>query len=250
MSECAKLPGAVLLLSLARVCAAQSELEHVPPDPPQTQVHDMPYSDMADMMGMDDRAPFGLFSLDQLEWLDDERFAGQIDAWYGGDIDKLWLKAEAARDSGETHDASAELLWDHVIGRWWNLQTGLRQDLGAHSRTWVAFGIQGLAPGFVHVEATAYLGEGGHTAARFVAEYDLLLTQRWVLQPELELELLGSDDAMRGISAGLSDLGLGLRLRYEFRREFAPYAGITWAARADGEDADELRLLAGLRLWF
>ena len=153
-----------------------------------------------------------------------------------------------------------EALWDRIATAWWSTRLGLRQDLGeGSSRSWLAFGVAGLAPGFVELEAMAYVSDGGDTALRLSTEYDLLLTQRLVLQPQLELNAYGHDDPERLIGAGLSDLELGLRLRYEIRREFAPYVGVSWAkkfgetadmVRAAGEEVDEVSLVAGVRLWF
>ncbi|MGH8262827.1 MAG: copper resistance protein B, partial [Steroidobacterales bacterium] len=109
------------------------------------------------------------------------------------------------------------------------------------------------------IEATLYVGDTGRTAARFQATYELLFTQRLILQPEFETNLYGRSDPERGLGSGVSDLQLGLRLRYEFRREFAPYVGLTWSRafgetadirRAAGEDASELRAVAGIRVWF
>jgi copper resistance protein B len=123
----------------------------------------------------------------------------------------------------------------------------------------VAFGVAGLAPGFVELEIMAYVSDGGRTALRLSTQYDLLLTQRLVLQPALEVNAYGHDDPERLIGAGLSDLELGLRLRYEFRREVAPYLGVNWSKRfgdsadlseAAGQDPDEISFVAGFRLWF
>jgi copper resistance protein B len=240
-----------------------SEREHVPPDPPAHEMHDMPYDAMVEMMAMDDTDPFSRVLFDQLDWRDGDGadvFAWDAEAWYGGDYHKLWLKTEGDLTGGTVEEARAEALWDRVFSRWWSLQTGVRHDFGeGPSRTWAAFGVQGLAPYFLEVEATAYLGEGGRTAARFSGEYDLLLTQRLVLQPEIELSLHGKSDPENGIGSGLSDVQFGLRLRYELRREFAPYVGLVWTrrfaqtadfARAVGDDASDWQVLAGLRAWF
>ena len=127
------------------------------------------------------------------------------------------------------------------------------------AQSWLAVGIQGLAPYWFEVEATAYLGAGGRTAARLEAKYELLFTNRLVLQPLVELNLYGKTNAERRIGAGLSSFDAGLRVRYEFRREFAPYVGVTWRdtfgdtsrfAEAAGEPTGGLRVVAGLRLWF
>ena len=125
---------------------------------------------------------------------------------------------------------------------------------GPWRRSWAAFGVQGLAPYWFEIEATAYVGDGGRTAARFRAEYELLLTQRLILQPEIELNWYGHRDRARAISTGLSDAEFGLRLRYEIRREIAPYVGVAWKHRSDGGEsgmrANGAQLVAGLRLWF
>jgi copper resistance protein B len=255
---------AAWLLALAGGAVAQtdSEREHVPPDPPQSRVHAMPYREMAEMMGMDDRRRFGKVMLDRLEWRDGDSSIYEWDAaaWYGGDFNKVWLEAEGEHISGDTAEARVELLWDRIATAWWSTRLGVRQDTGVGpARSWAAFGVAGLAPGFIELTAMAYVGEGGRTALRLSTDWDLLLTQRLVLQPQLELNLYGRQDAARHIGAGLSDLEMGLRLRYELRREVAPYLGVSWSRRfgatadferAAGEDPDDLALVAGVRLWF
>lgn len=242
----------------------QSEREHVPPDPPQQELqHPMPYAQMVQMMEMDDRSRFSKVTLDRLEWRDTDGASAlewDASAWYGGDYNKVWLKTEGEHRDGETENARAELLWDRIVSRWWSVQAGIRQDFGeGPSRTWAAVGLQGLAPYFFDVEATAYVGENGRTAVRVSGEYNLLLTQRLVLQPEAELNLYGKDDPERRIGSGLSDMQIGVRLRYEIRREVAPYVGLVWTrrfgksaefARAADEDLNDLQALAGLRIWF
>ena len=249
----------VLLVLASR---AFSQSEHVPPDPPQSHVHAMPYREMAEMMGMDDRRRFGKVMLDRFEWrdADESTFEWAAHAWYGGDINKLWLETEGESVAGSTDDARVEVLWDHIATAWWNTRLGLRQDFGeGAARSWVAFGVAGLAPGFIEVEATAYVSSRERTALRLAANYDLLLTQKLVLRPELEINLYGHEDAERLIGSGLSDLELGLRLRYEFRREVAPYLGLSWSqrfgesadlARAAGVDSVDISIVAGIRAWF
>ena len=237
-----------------------SEREHVPPDPPQSRVHVMPYHEMADMMGMDDRKRFGKVMVDRLEWRDADTSIYEWDAaaWYGGDFHKLWIDTEGEH-TGDSNDGRVEVLWDRIASAWWSTRLGLRQDFGEGSPgSWLAFGVAGLAPGFIELDATAYFGGGG-AALRVSADYDLLLTQRLVLQPEAEVNFYSEDDPERLIGTGLSDLELGLRLRYEIRREIAPYVGVSWSkrfgdsadlAQAAGEDPDEISFVAGLRFWF
>jgi len=234
-----------------------------PPAVSPESVPDMSYRSMTEMMQMDDTARLGLVLIDQLEW-GEASGSGAVawngQAWYGGDYNKVWLKTEGQHLDEVTLDARAEALWDHVFSRWWSLQTGVREDFGdGPARSWLAFGVQGLAPYFFDIEATAYVGDAGRTAARFRAEYELLFSQRLILQPELEVNAYGEDDPARHIGSGVSDFQLGLRLRYEIRREFAPYLGIAWVrrtgqtadfARTAGEPTDDVWALLGVRVWF
>ncbi len=205
----------------------------------------------------------GSVIIDQLEAFSGDGSSGQaidMQAWYGGDLDKLWFKAESERNDGQLGVTRIEALWNHAYAPYWGAQLGLRHDLGeGPSRDWVAFGVQGLAPYWFEVEATAYVGQSGRTALRLEAEYELLLTQRLILQPDVELHLYGKEDSARGIGSGLSDLDVGLRLRYEFTRKFAPYVGVVWSrkfggtadfSRAEGGGAEDTQLVAGVRLWF
>ncbi|SEK87845.1 copper resistance protein B [Atopomonas hussainii] len=210
-----------------------------------------------------DSALNGFFLLDQLEYQDaDEGSALAWDAsgWIGGDIQRLWLRSEGERVNGLTEEAEIQLLYGHAIGPWWDVVAGVRQDFKPGSpQTWGAFGIQGMALYDFEVEATAFIGEQGQTALRLAGEYDILLTNRLILQPTAELNLYGKNDPHRGVGSGLADTELGLRLRYEVVRQFAPYIGVTWArsygntadyAREEGGDADEARFVAGIRMWF
>jgi copper resistance protein B len=206
---------------------------------------------------------FGLFLADRFEAVhtDDDSFAVfDVLAWYGRDYNRLWFKTDGEVNGGELEDAHTELLWGHAVAAYWDTQLGVRYDSGeGPNRTWLAFGIQGLAPYWFDLEATGYFGEEGRSAARLEAEYELLLTQRLILQPRIEASFYGSRDAERELGAGLSSVEAGLRLRYEIWREFAPYVGIERAtkhgetaefARDAGEDDTETRLVAGVRFWF
>ena len=217
------------------------------------------------MPGMDmaDDALHAQVLLDRFEAFSTRDSHGQAldgQAWVGGDIDKLWLKVDGSRTGGKLDATRTEALWNHAFATYWGLQTGVRHDFGGGpGRTWAAFGVQGLAPYWFGLQATAYVGEGGRTAARFEADYDLLLTQRLVLQPDVKVDLYGRDDPDRAIGAGLSDFEAGLRLRYEVSRKVAPYIGLVASrkigstadlARAAGDSVRDTRLVAGLRIWF
>lgn len=210
-----------------------------------------------------DSALNSFFIFEKLEWQDAEDGSAlnwDAQGWIGGDIDRLWLRSEGERTNGKTKKAEVQALWGHSISPWWDLVAGARQDFKpGDPQTWAAFGIQGLALYNFKAQATAYLGEGGQTAARLEGDYDILLTNKLILQPTAELNFYGKNDPERGVGSGLSESEVGLRLRYEIRREFAPYVGVTWNrsygktadyASAEGEDRSEARLVLGVRVWF
>lgn len=236
--------------------------DHVAPPAPAHEMGDMSAAQMVEVMGMDDRARFGFFAFDRLEHRagDGNSAAWSAQGWFGGDLDKLWFRSEGEHRDGKFEHADAELSWSRAIAPFWDGQVGVRHDFGrGPDRTWAALGVQGLAPYWFELAATAYVGAQGRTALRVEAEYEALLTQRWVLQPRVEINAYGKDDPALRIGSGLSDAAFGLRLRYEIRREFAPYVGVEWSrrfgrsadfARADGHDAGELQWVAGVRFWF
>ena len=216
---------------------------------------------MSDVMQMNDDARFGMLRFDQLEHAvaPGGNVSWDADAWYGGDFDKLWLRSEGEHSDGRL-DARAELFWDHAFASFWDWQLGARHDSGlGGARDWAAFGVQGLAPYGFEVEATGYVSDQLRTAFRLRTEYEVLITQQLVLQPELEANFYGKDDRAREAGSGVSDAQFGLRLRYELRREFAPYLGVVWTrrfgdaarfARDDGRCAHDAQLVAGVRFWF
>ncbi len=201
--------------------------------------------------------------LDQLEMRDvggDNTLSWDGQGWLGRDLHKIWFKTDGERTAGSTDEAELQFLYSKVIARYWDFQLGVRHDFKpSPSRSWAAIGFKGLAPYFFDIDAAAFIGESGRTALRFEAEYELLFTQRLILTPDIEINLYGQNDPDAGIGAGLSDLEAGLRLRYEIRREFAPYIGVNWSrlfgntadfARIAGEKSSETQLVIGLRAWF
>lgn len=191
----------------------------------------------------------------------DSAFQWDGEAWAGTDYDRLWLKSEGQVSGDGTVDHGRhELLYGRAISTYFDAQAGYRIDLDSGpTRHWGAIGIQGLAPLFFEVEATAYIGTSGRFAGRLEGSYDLLLTQRLILQPEVELNLYSKTDEGRGIGRGLSEMEAGLRLRYEITRKFAPYVGVVYSrsfgrtadlAREDGESIDDVLFVVGIRGWF
>jgi copper resistance protein B len=209
-----------------------------------------------------DRAIYSLTQLDQLEWQAGNDAGVNVDGrgWIGGDRTRLWWRAEGRGKAGAVEDAQAHVLYARQFARWWDLVAGMRQDFRPGSaQTWAAVGIQGLAPYWFEVEVTGYVGASGRTHARVEVEYELLLTNHLILQPLVEAEVFGKADPERGIGAGLSTTDIGFRVRYEIRREIAPYLGVTWHrkwgktasfADAAGEGTGGAAAVTGLRLWF
>jgi copper resistance protein B len=186
------------------------------------------------------------------------RYDGQ--GWYGTDYDKVWVKSEGQVDArGRFSDGQHELLYDHATSTFLDVQAGVRVDADSGpTRAWAALGVQGLAVYFFDVEATAYASDRG-VAARLKASYDLLITQRLILQPEAEVNFYSGSDRERGTGSGLSDIDAGLRLRYEISRKFAPYVGVSYQgrfgqaasfARKDNESSSDARFTFGVRAWF
>lgn len=199
-----------------------------------------------------DVAEFGLGSR-AYEW--------EGEAWFGTDEHRLVLKSEGEGARGAAlESAEAQVLYSRPAGLYTDVQAGLRQDLEEGTRrTYAAVGIESLFPYWFEAEATLFLSHKGELSARLEGSYDLRLAQRLVLQPRGELNLSAEDVPSRGVGSGVSDAELSLRLRYEIRREFSPYVGVVWArkfgdtarfARAEGEDREETRVVAGLRAWF
>ncbi|MCH5655067.1 copper resistance protein B [Pseudomonas syringae] len=210
-----------------------------------------------------DTAINSYFLADKLEWQDandGSALAWDLSGWIGGDIDRLLLRSEGERTNGKTEEAEMQALWGHSISPWWDVVAGARQDFKPGApQTWAAFGLQGQAISDLDIEATAFIGEAGQTAARLEADYDLQLTNNLVLQPTAELNFYGKNDPQRGNGSGLSTSEFGLRLRYEITPQFAPYVGVSWDrsygktadyAREDDEDTQDARLVVGVRMWF
>jgi len=243
--------------------APQSAADHVPPSSPQHVMGTMTSREMTDAMEMDDAASVATLRLDRLERVDGDD--GVATAWkfaatVGGDFDKLLVRSEGEHVCGAFERADAEVSWDHAVATYWDAQVGVRHDFGRGAdRTWAAIGVQGLASYWFEMGATAYIGDAGRTALRVEVDYDLSLTQRLILQPRIELNAYGRSDPAAHVGSGLSDAAAGLRLRYELRRELAPYLGVEreWLfgdsadfARGEGRSGADTKWVVGLRLWY
>ncbi|AYO78578.1 copper resistance protein B [Sphingobium yanoikuyae] len=207
---------------------------------------------------------YSQWMLDRLEYRAGkgaDGYAWEGEGWVGGDINRFAVKSEGeGRFGGSLERAEVQALYSRAIDPWFNLQAGVRQDFGeGPDRSYAVIGIDGLAPYWFEVGAEAFLSTRGDAHLRLEASYDQRLTQRLILQPAAEFNLAAQDVPELGIGAGPSDIELGLRLRYEIAREFAPYVGVNWErklgdtadhARAAGEKPSATSLVIGLRAWF
>jgi copper resistance protein B len=279
--------AAVCLLALSEAVAAQemdhSKMDHSKMDHSDSvQVADkplqQPLTPIPAVTALDRQAAFpdvdahamhgegallGMLLFERLELWDESPGTGlawDAQAWLGGDLNRLWIRTEGEQVDGELESAGIELLYGRSVAPWWDVVAGLRHDFKpGPSQDFLALGVVGMTPYKFELEATAYIGSSGGSALHFGLEYETLLTNRLIAQPLIEAEFNGQSDAERGIGSGLSTAEAGIRLRYEFSRRFAPYIGVSWEKaygqtaqyrEAEGEETDEMRVVAGLRLWF
>jgi len=201
--------------------------------------------------------------IDEAEWRvrdGEDDYAWNGEAWFGGDYNRFVVKSEGEGSSGDLDDAEVQFLYSRAISPYFDLQAGLRQDLqDGPKRTYATFGFEGLAPYWFETEGAVFLSNKGEALARLEGSYDLRFTQRLFLQPRAEMNFSAQDIPELELGSGLTDLELGLRLRYELKREFAPYVGVTYGrkfggtadyAKALGQDDSETSFIVGVRAWF
>ena len=205
----------------------------------------------------------GMLLIDQFEVRagdGEDPFVWEAQGWIGKDLNKFWFKTDGEVADGETESAEIQALYSHAVAPFWDAQIGWRRDIRPEpKRDWLTLGVQGLAPYQYEIDTAIFFGNDSRVSARFEAEYEFLITQRWILTPDIEINIFSKDDPEVGIGSGVSDLELGLRLRYEIRREFAPYIGINWEKvyggtadyrREEGADVSDTRFVVGVRAWF
>ena len=216
-----------------------------------------------------DRATFGLLLFDNSEFqraTGPSAFRWDMFGWRGGDVHRFWFKSEGRQStsSSEGSEFEVQALYGKLIAPFFDLQAGVRFDQRLRpnsdpSRIYAVIGLQGLSPYRFEIEPAIFLSQKGQVSGRLTATYDILLSQRLILQPRLETNFAAQKDEEIGIGAGWNDAEVGVRLRYEVRREFAPYVGVTWkesfgathrlTTQAGGDSAHTV-VVAGARVWF
>ncbi|MEQ8818443.1 MAG: copper resistance protein B [Thalassobaculum sp.] len=213
-----------------------------------------------------DDAMFTSVRLDRLEYRvgDGSNVAAwDAEAWIGGDYWKLALESEGeyATRPGTFETLENQLVVRRLVSDFFDAKAGIRVDTPAGpDRVYGVIGFQGLAPQWLEVEGDLFLSQKGDLSSRFSAEYDILLTNRLILQPVAEINMAFSDDREIGQGQGITDVEAGLRLSYDLvDRTVAPYIGVHWErklgetariARDEGDDTDAVRAVAGVRLLF
>jgi copper resistance protein B len=181
------------------------------------------------------------------------------DAWVGGDYNKFWFKSEGEVRDGEVERAEVQALWSRNVATYFDAQVGLRYDFEPEETAYLVVGLQGLAPYQFETDLAAFLSEEGDVSVRFEQGLDLLLTQRLVLEPEIELTAYAQDVAAQNVGAGFSEVEAALQLRYEITRKFAPFVEVAYErrlgetagiARRSGDETEETSIRTGLRVWF
>jgi copper resistance protein B len=240
---------AALVMVVSAVPGYAYEPAGTPDDWPMPMMGEMPYA-----MVLGDRI--------ESRFADEaESYTWDVQGWYGGDRDRLWFKTEGEGEwGGSLDDAELQVLFGRLFAPFWTWQVGVRHDFRPRpDRSHIVLGLQGVAPYEFEIDSALFVSDHGDLSARVEAEYDLRITQRVILQPRLELNAALSDDRAIGLASGINSTQLGVRLRYEIRREFAPYVGISWEqlyagtadlARDAGEPTSVTSIVLGFRAWF
>lgn len=198
---------------------------------------------------------------DLLEWAPEGNgYRWEVEGWYGGDLNRFAFKTEGEGQSGDGVEAAeVQLLYSRAVARYTDVQVGVRYELEPRSRAYAVLAVDAMFPYWFEAEGSLFLSEKGDLLARVEGSYEFRLAQRLVLQPRAELDFAAQDIARSEIGSGLSKGEFGLRLRYEVRREFAPYIGVSYErkfggtadfVRAHGEKTGSTTVVVGLRAWF
>jgi copper resistance protein B len=266
MSARNRLPISPIGVALAMTCFAAAALAQSAAPGASPHAASIAPPSEAGMAPVDDNTIFWHVLFDQFEGRGngpDTNFRWDGEAWAGTDYNRLWLKSEGFLHGNEqVSDGDIEAFYDRPIWflRYFDWQVGLRYDVDSYpQRLWGTIGIEGLAPDFFDTELTLYARDAGHFAARYTGWYDIFLTNRLIAQPELETNVYSKREPGRGLGSGFSDIDMGLRVRYEFSRKFAPYVGVAYDqvfgetaafTRNEGGTVHDVRLIFGTRVWY
>jgi len=192
-------------------------------------------------------------------------FRWDAEAWYGGDYNRIWFKSEGERNTAlkADYDIDFQLLYGRFVKRYYDLQAGVRVETQKFqgrnvTRTHAVIGIEGVVPYRYGIEPLLFISQNGDVSGRFTIARDVLVTQRLIFQPRFETTLAAQRVERFTTGTGLNNIEIGLRLRYEIRREFAPYFGVSFdrsffgtadMVRQDGGSPSQIRFVAGIRLW-
>lgn len=217
---------------------------------------------------VDDRQRYTFILADVLEYRpkgDDSDFRWDVEGWHGGDFNRLWFKSEGERNTAlkADYDIDAQLLYGRFVRKYYDFQVGLRAETQKYqsrnvTRAHAVIGIEGLVPYRYEFESALFVSQNGHLSGRVSFTRDLLITQRLILQPRLETNVAAQRVERFTVGRGLNNIEFGMRLRYEFRRKFGPYAGISFdrsffgtadLVRQEGGDPSQIRFVVGIRMW-
>lgn len=255
--------GTIALAALA--CAGLGETAHAQTAAPYVEETQWWSLRRPGAVNFPDQQIFSSLRFDKLEWGGPDMSRSvrwDMEAFVGTDYDKIFFKSEGFYDgkTRTTEEGQVQLLYSRLISYYFDAQFGVRQDFSKKSnRTYAVIGIEGLAPGFIEIDADAYISQRGEVSAQVTAFHDLLITNRLILQPRIDVKLQMQSVPDLNLAAGLTDFELGARVRYEFTRNFAPYIGVNWdrkvgqtasIARSNGEPTSSVSFVAGARLFW
>lgn len=197
----------------------------------------------------------------EFQFSDDETtFHWEGEGWIGGDINRFVFKTEGEAGEDDVESAEVQALYSRAIGPYFDLQAGVRYDIEpSPNRTYAVLGFEGVAPYWFETTGALFVSDEGEVSARLEGSYDARLTQRVILQPRAEINVSADDIPELEVGSGITDVELGLRLRYDITRNFSPYVGVTYEtklgdtadyASAVGQDESDTRLVFGVRARF
>jgi len=210
---------------------------------------------------MSHTSTFHAFKLqaDYGEGRDDSIARWDLDGWIGGDENKIWLKSEGDNTEGSTERNETWALYSHNMDTFWDAQAGFRYDSKPQSTAYFVLGFNGLAPYFFETEAHLFVSDKNDISLRLREENDFLITQQWIIKPYAEINVYAQDVPEQNVGSGLSDGELGLQLRYEITRKFAPYFDLRYEklfgdtasiADVNNERSNDVVVVIGLQFMF